>query len=348
MPGFSEEKVSVTAIAMSKTPVKCGQRGSGKTRSIILICQYSSPALRGSSSGKTGKSHTHKGGLMVSSLSSATQNISNFYYQNNIAMGKSMMRLSTGNKFTSPSDDIGGYMHAQNLTIQSNGYDDIMSSLAEWKGAMGVASSTATEVSNSLQRMNELINLSQQSTDNNSKDAYQSEFTQLYTKVNQLVTNTSYNGQNMLNSVATLGTVYLDPSYSAGSAFAIQFAAQAIVPANLTALKTTSNGGTLLLDHTAVAADYTAARTAVQTALTNANTYISTAGSFSSTLDSYYNVCSAAKTNLAGAISAVSDTNDAEELATYTSASIQSQAAMAMLAQANLSNRSVLALFNGM
>jgi flagellin len=280
---------------------------------------------------------------MVSGITNAIYNISNFYYQNSLSMGKSMERLSTGKKFQTPADDLGNYMHAQNLTIQSNGYDDIMNTLSEWKGAMGVANSAASEISSTLQRMNELINDSMQSTDNKQKDADQIEFKQLYTKINNIVNNTSYLSKNILKDTTVLGTLYLTPDATTSNTIQIQFSNGAILAADLTAL----NG--LTIDHTATSGaggTYAAATTAVATAQTDLNTYVAQASSYSSVLDSYYNVCSSTKTNLASAISSVSDTNDAEEIATYTAQSIQQQAALAMLAQANLSNRNVLALFN--
>jgi flagellin len=285
---------------------------------------------------------------MVNSITNAIYNISSFYYQNSLSMSKSLERLSTGKRFQTPADNIGDYMHAQNLRIQSSGYDNVLTNLSEWKGAMGVAISAATEVTTSLQRMDELVNLSQQSSDNDQKDAYQAEFTQLYTKINQLVSETNYESKDILNDKTALATIYLNPDVSVASTLVIQFTNEAIKPADLTALKTTSNGGTLKIDRTADTAAYTAARTAVATAQTDSNAYVAQAASYSGILDSYYNVCSSARMNLVSAISAVSDTNDAEEIAAYTVKSIQQQAALAMLAQANMANRNVLALYMNM
>jgi flagellin len=327
---------------------------TGDLRTAILTCQvmhvfvarWTGKRYRS----RQGSHTTHKGGRMVSSITNAIYNISNFYYQNSLSMSKSLERLSTGKKFQTPADNIGDYMHAQNLQIQSNGYDNILTGLSEWKGAMGVANSAAAEVSTSLQRMDELLNLSQQSSDNDQKDAYQAEFTQLYTKINQIVTKTNYQSKVILNDKTAMATLYLNPDVTTNSTLTIQFTNEAITPGHLTGISTTSNtpAGTLKLDHTAVAGDYTTARTAVAAAQTDLNNYVAQAASYSSALDSYYNVCSSAKTNLAGAISAVSDTNDAEEIATYTARSIQQQAALAMLSQANMSNRNVLALYANM
>jgi flagellin len=291
---------------------------------------------------QTGKSHTHKGGRMVSSITNAIYNISSFYYQNSQSMSKSLERLSTGKKFQTPADNIGDYMHAQNLRIQGNGYTNILTGLSEWKGAMTVANSAAAEVSNALERMDELVNLSQQSSDNAQKDGYQAELNQLYTKINTIVSKTNYESKNILNVKTPLATLYLNPDVSTASTLTIQFTNEAIIPADLTALNT------LVIGNAADAGTYTTARTAVATAKTDINNYVAQAASYSSALDSYYNVCSSAKTNLAGALSAVSDINDAEEIASYTAQSIQQQAAIAMLAQANMANRNVLALYNNM
>jgi flagellin len=280
---------------------------------------------------------------MVSSITNAIYNISDFYYQNNLSMSKSLERLSSGKKFQSPSDDLGSYMHAQDLQIQDNGYDNILTNLAEWKGIMGVANSAAAEISTSLQRMNELINESEQSTDSTQKDANQAEFNQIYTKINNIVSNTNYDSFDIMNNKTLLATLYLNPDTSTGSTMPIQFTNESIKPADLTALSS------LTIDHTATTGaggTYTAASKAVATAQTDLNNFVAQASSYSSALDSYYNVCSSAKTNLTSAISAVSDTDDAQDIATYTAQSIQQQAALAMLAQANLATRNVLALFN--
>jgi flagellin len=190
--------------------------------------------------------------------------------------------------------------------------------------------------------MDELVNLSQQSSDNAQKDGYQAELDQLYTKINTIVSKTNYESKNILNVKTPLATLYLNPDVSTASTLTIQFTNEAIIPADLAALNT------LVIGNAADAGTYTTARTAVATAKTDINNYIAQAAGYSSALDSYYNVCSSAKTNLAGALSAVSDINDAEEIASYTAQSIQQQAAIAMLAQANMANRNVLALYNNM
>jgi flagellin len=287
--------------------------------------------------------NTHKGGRMLSPITSAIYNISNFYYQNSQTMSSTLERLSTGKKFQTPADDIGGYMHAQDLQSQSSGYDNILNNLSEWKGVMGVANSAATEISNSLQRMNELINESEQSTDNTQKDSDQAEFNQLYAKISNIVTNTSYDSMNIMNDKAVMATLYLNPDTSTGSDMQIQFAAESIPQADLTPL----NG--LKIDHTATTGPggtYDTASKAVATAQTDINNFVAQAAGYSNALDSYYNVCSSAKTNLTDAVSSISDTDDATDIAAYTAQSIQQQAAIAMLAQANLDNRNVLALFN--
>jgi flagellin len=278
---------------------------------------------------------------MLSPITNAIYNISNFYYQNSQTMSSTLERLSTGKKFQTPADDIGSYMHAQDLTIQSSGYDNILNNLAEWKGVMGVANSAASEISSSLQRMNELINESEQSTDNTQKDANQAEFNQLYTKINNIVTNTSYDSMNIMSDTNVLATLYLNPDTSTNSTMQIQFTKGSIdTTTDLPAL----NG--LNISSSATAGTYATASQKVATAQTDINNFVAQAAGYSNALDSYYNVCSSAKTNLTDAVSAVSDTNDAEDIAAYTAQSIQQQAAIAMLAQANMDNKDVLALFN--
>lgn len=279
--------------------------------------------------------------FMISSFSTAALNIASFYNQNSYDLSKSLERLSSGKKFLTPADDIGDYMQAQDLQSQANGYDPVITDLSEWQGAMNVASSAAGEIANTLQRMNELVTLSQQSTDSSQKDAYQSEFSQLVTNVNAIVQNTYYGNTYLLNNTAgtSQATVYLNPDTSLNNTLSINLpvAVDSTAIANLNKVNIGSK-----------TPDYTDAASYVSAATAENNTFIASAAGYTTSLNSFYNLATTTQSNTLSAVSNVSDIDDATEMLNYTMESVHQQTATAMMAQANLFSQSILALFQDM
>jgi Flagellin and related hook-associated proteins len=275
---------------------------------------------------------------MISALSAATLQIAGFYNQNGYDLSKTLERLSSGKKFLTPADDVSSYMRAKDLQSQADEYGPVITNLSEWKGAMDVTSGAAGEIANTLQRLKELVLLSQQSTDSNQKDAYQSEFTQLVNNVDSIVQNTYYENTYLLNNTTgtTQATVYLNPDTSLNAKLDINLP----VAVDTTDLKTVNIGST--------APDYVHAAQYVSDATAANNTFLATAAGYTTTLNSFYNIATTTKTNTLSAVSNISDIDDASELINYTMQSVHQQTATAMMAQANLFSQSVLALFQNM
>jgi flagellin len=278
---------------------------------------------------------------MISALSAATLQIAGFYNQNSYDLSKTLERLSSGKKFLTPADDVSSYMRAKDLQSQADGYDPVITNLSEWQGAMSVASSAAGEISNTLQRLSELVTLSQQSTDSNQKDAYQSEFTQLVNNADKIVKSTYYENTYLLNNTTgtTQATVYLNPDTSLTASLDINLPV-AVDSTAITHLQAVNIGST--------APDYVNAAKYVGDATAENNTFIATAAGYTTTLNSFYNIASTTKTNTLSAVSNISDIDDAAEMVKYTMQSVHQQTATAMMAQANLFSQSILALFQNM
>jgi flagellin len=278
---------------------------------------------------------------MISALSAAALQIAGFYNQNGYDLSKTLQRLSSGKKFQTPADDIGNYMRAKDLQSQADGYNPILTNLSEWKGAMDIASTAAGEISNTLQRLKELVTLSQQSTDSNQKDAYQGEFSQLVNNVDKIVQSTYYEGAYLLNNTAgtTQATVYLNPDTSLNNTLDINLPV-AVDLAAVTNLQSVNIGST--------APNYVNAAQYVADATAGNNTFIAAASGYTTTLNSLYNIATTTQTNTLSAVSIISGIDDAAEMVKYTMQSVHQQTATAMLAQANLFSQGVLALYHNM
>jgi flagellin len=278
---------------------------------------------------------------MISAMSSAALQIAGFYNQNGYDLSKTLLRLSSGKKFQTPADDIGGYMRAKDLQSQADGYDPVLTNLSEWKGAMNVASSAAGEISNTLQRLGELVTLSRQSADSNQKDAYQSEFSQLVNNVDKIVQSTYYEGAYLLNNStgATQATIYLNPDTSLNNTLDINLPV-AVDSTAMTHLQSVDIGST--------APDYVNAAQYVADATAKNNAFIAATSGYTTTLNSFFNIATTTQTNTLSAVSTISGIDDAAEMVKYTMQSVHQQTATAMLAQANLFSQGVLALYHNM
>jgi flagellin len=107
-------------------------------------------------------------------------------------------------------------------------------------------------------------------------------------------------------------------------------------------------GGTVTIDASLAASSVSLAGTAdvsaVDTALTAINTVLANIGAGQNRLDYTVQNLKSAVVNVKAAESSIRDVDMAEEMANYTKNSILTQAAQAMLSQANQSSQSVLSL----
>jgi flagellin len=289
---------------------------------------------------------------MLTPLITDSLTIGNIYSQTRQQLSESLKRLASGFKITGPADDLGGYTHAMNLRTSFDSYDNINQNITDWQGAMSTAQTAVTAISSDLQRMNELINLSQQSTDAGQKDGYQAEFMQKATEVQSLRNDTTYGSTYLLNNGANpAASIYLTPGSTTNS-LDINLS-PAVSNANVANLNSSTNiqigsvvthylDGGGAPDPTAA---YAAARASVSAAQTDVNAYSSAVSGYSSQLTSFQNINDTIIANQKSAESSILEVNQADELANETALDIRSQSALALLAQQNLSARNILVLY---
>lgn len=274
---------------------------------------------------------------MLSSLVSDSIAIGNIYSQTKQQLSESLKRLASGMKISGPADDLGGYTRAMNLRTSYNSYDNINQNLTNWQGAMSTAQTAVTTITNDLQRMNELINLSQQSSDltGTQQNGYQAEFAQKAAEIQSIRNNTTYGSTYLLNNTANPATsIYLTPGSTTNKL-------------DITLNPAVSDGHLASLSSTTIqmGSDYSAARTAVTAAQTDLNSYSATVSSYSGQISAFQNINNTIIANQKSAESSILEVNQADELANETTLDIRSQSALALLAQENMSARNVLVLY---
>ena len=294
-----------------------------------------------------------------------------------------MQQLATGNRINAAKDDAAGLSIGQNMTAQVRGLNQAVRNVNDGINYLQTADGALVETSNMLQRMRELAVQSSNATNSTSQRSYlNNEFKSLKDEITRIATHTQWNAENVFgtNAMVTSNTTAVAAGSGAGIAGAynadtgiltVAYAAgvaisagapltvgvphslvfQAGMNANDTiSVKLPSMDVSGLSIDTAEITQFSTAQAAINqldTAIDRVNSARSAMGAtmnqLSYSADNMVNI----STNIAASRSSVMDTDYAVVSAQLAKTQIISQAATAMLTQANQQPQSVLALLKG-
>ncbi len=249
-------------------------------------------------------------------------------------LGTAMERLSTGKRINSAKDDAAGLAIATTMTSQITGMSQGIRNANDGIALAQTADGGLNEVTNMLQRVRELAVQSKSGTyQQTDRDNLQAEVTQLTSQIDDILTNTKFNGVTLFSK--TSGTD-------------VTITIQAGSDSNNTIdLKVKGVDGTKINASALDVSSVTAAGTTmsnVDAALTSINTTRASLGASQSRLESAVNNLTNNVTNLSDARSRIEDADYSAETTALAKAQIVSQASTAMLSQANQSQQNVLSL----
>jgi flagellin len=256
------------------------------------------------------------------------------------SLSRAMEQLSTGKRINGASDDAAGLSISQVMTAQIRGLNVAVRNANDGISLLQTADGAMIEQSNMLQRMRELAVQSATDTVTTSQKAFlDNEFQALKLEIDRIGANTMWNDQKLLDGTGGLSGGAGKYKFQVGSTATT---ITADVPnAQLAGIYTAVSAATVKID---TAADATAAIALVDTALSQANTSRSKIGAAINQLTYAADNLSNISMNTAASRSRIEDTDYATASTELARTQIIQQAATAMLAQANQSPQSVLAL----
>jgi flagellin len=262
---------------------------------------------------------------------------SNALSRNGSAQQVTMQQLSTGKRINRASDDAAGLSIRETMTAQITGLNSAIKNANDGISLLQTADGALAETSSLLQRMRELSVLAVNDTYSSAqKTAMSTEYVALGVQIDQIATNTQFNGTAVLTGAGGLGGGQGSFMFQVG-ANNTQTMMVAIVSQTLAQYGLT--GGTL-----ATAASAGANIPLIDTAIGTLNTQRSTIGAavnrLSHALDNLANVAA----NATESRSKVEDTDYATATSDLARQQIIAQAATAILAQANQQPQYVLSL----
>ncbi len=256
--------------------------------------------------------------------------------QTDMAMSKAISQLSSGLQIQTAADNPAGYVTAEGLQSQANGYTQAISNAQNGVSLIQTASGALNQVVSILQTMNSLALASANgaTNDSNSLNANQQEFTALSNQIDQISQTTQFGTTQLLNGSFSQQTLQVGAFDTVSN----------VITLTIQGIST----GALNIATTAVsvsnAASAQAAASAVQAAISQVASIEAAVGATQNQLNAVVANLTVGQQNLQSAYSSMVDVNFAQATTTYSTDQILMQSGVAMLSQAQQTPSLVLKL----
>ncbi len=262
--------------------------------------------------------------------------------KNDMAIGKSLEKLSSGLKINRAGDNPAGLIISEQLRAQLGGLEQAQSNTEQAVALVQTAEGALDEMNSLLSKAKKLAlsSMSSATTDSTQAAANQTEFANILASIDRIASQTQYAGQKLLDGSLSAGkTVQLGAFTGQNTVISI---------ANFGTTSLAGTGGTvsvLSAVSVGVASAASAALDAIESAITQVSTARGNLGAIqSNNLETTLNSLRTSYENLSAAESIVRNVDFARESASFTRNQILVQSATAMLAQANQLPQNVLKL----
>ena len=266
---------------------------------------------------------------------------------NNTNSSKAIEKLSSGLRINRAGDDAAGLAISEKMRGQIRGLEMASKNAQDGVSLIQTAEGALNETHSILQRMRELaVQSANDTNDTSDRGQLQEEVDALVQEINRIATTTEFNGKTLLDGTLT-GDAKLTfhIGANAGQSLTLEIGNMGIGVGGL-GLGTVDGDGNFV-SVTVNIKDQDGANTAIgtiQTAIDAVSGQRSKLGAAQNRLEHTIANLGTAAENLTAAESRIRDVDMAKEIMEFTKTSILTQAAQAMLAQANQQPQGVLQL----
>jgi flagellin len=268
---------------------------------------------------------------------------------NNASGSKAIEKLSSGLRINRAGDDAAGLAISEKMRGQIRGLEMASKNAQDGVSMIQTAEGALHETHSILQRMRELaVQAANDTNDDNDRLQLQEEVDALLEEIDRIATSTQFNGMTLLNGDLTTdgssGPVIFHIGANAGQALTLEIGD---MQAEALGVDSDENGAVdIKLSEVKIDSqtNANAAITTIQSAIDMVSTQRSKLGAAQNRLEHTIANLGTAAENLTAAESRIRDVDMAKEIMEFTKTSILTQAAQAMLAQANQQPQGVLKL----
>lgn len=248
---------------------------------------------------------------------------------------KAQNQVSTGLAISTAKDNGAIWAIAQNQRGNSSALDSVKQSLQRVQSTVDVATSAGTSVSDLLNQLKSTaLSATDTSLDTTSRQALNTSFGQLIKQIQNVVTNASFNGANLLNgSVTNLQALASSDgqNHLTVNAQNLSFGGSVITLASTASISTSTLATTVLAT--------------INTSIANVNNSLAALGSSSNSLTSQLTFVSNLQDSLDTGVGNLVDANLAKESAQLQALQTKQSLGIQALSIANSSSSSLLSLF---
>jgi flagellin len=257
------------------------------------------------------------------------------------AASKSMEKLSSGYRINRAADDAAGLGISEKMRAQVSGLGQAQRNAQDAISLVQTAEGALGEVHSMLERVRDLrVQIGAGTLDTSDKEAIGAEVKQIADEIGNIITNTSFNGQKLLNGGTFTFQVGADQGETVSMAgVPLSAASTASGIANITTLSAAANTASQV-----ASALEGMSLTDLTTAIDNVSRVRGTYGAVQNRLEHRLNNLATYQENLTAAESRIRDVDMAAEMTRFTKLNILQQAGTSMLAQANQAPQGVLSL----
>jgi flagellin len=257
------------------------------------------------------------------------------------AASKSMEKLSSGYRINRAADDAAGLGISEKMRAQVSGLGQAQRNAQDAISLVQTAEGALGEVHSMLERVRDLrVQIGAGTLDTSDKEAIGAEVKQIADEIGNIITNTSFNGQKLLNGGTFTFQVGADQGETVSMAgVPLSAASTASGINNITTLSAAANTASQV-----ASALEGMSLTDLTTAIDNVSRVRGTYGAVQNRLEHRLNNLATYQENLTAAESRIRDVDMAAEMTKFTKLNILQQAGTSMLAQANQAPQGVLSL----
>ncbi|MCL2074835.1 MAG: flagellin FliC [Betaproteobacteria bacterium] len=263
-------------------------------------------------------------------------NVSSLNSQRNLdtsqtALFTALQRLSSGLRVNSSKDDAAGLAVAEKMNSQARGMSVAIRNANDGISLAQTAEAGMNVVSEHLQRMRELaVQAASGQYDSDNRSALDTEYQQLASEIDRVISATNFNGQKLLDGTFSGGVIFqVGATTTAESQIAISIQALSVAAGDIL-----GSDGTHALS----------AMSVLDTMIDYINNNRAALGAVQNRFEGVLAQLASARESAVASRSRIMDADYAAETANLARAQILQQAGVAMLAQANALPQNVLTL----
>lgn len=250
---------------------------------------------------------------------------------NNTQTAKNLEKLSSGYRINRAGDDAAGLAISEKMRGQIRGLEMASKNAQDGISLIQTAEGALNETHAILQRMRELAVQGANDTNTSAdRDEIQKEIDQLALEIDRIGNTTEFNTQKLLSGGITNTIFQIGANLSQTITIAINDMRSGALGVDALTVDTNANANSAI--------------TKIDAAISRVSSERSKLGAIQNRLEHTINNLGTAAENLTAAESRIRDVDMAKEMMEFTKSNILSQAAQAMLAQANQQPQGVLQL----